>query len=31
VLIPGSLFITVVGLLWLIQRAFNVDLGILSS
>ena len=31
VLIPGSLFITVVGLLWLIQRAFNVDLGIPSS
>ena len=31
VLIPGSLFITVVGLLWLIQRAFNVDLGIASS
>ena len=31
VLIPGSLFITVVGLLWLIQRALNVDLGIASS
>ena len=31
VLIPGSLFITIVGLLWLIQRAFNVDLGIASS
>jgi hypothetical protein len=31
VLIPGSLLITVVGLLWLIQRAFNVDLGIPSS
>jgi hypothetical protein len=31
VLIPGSLIITVVGLLWLIQRAFNVDLGIPSS
>ncbi len=31
VLIPGSVFITVVGLLWLIQRAFNVDLGIPSS
>jgi len=31
VLIPGSAFITVVGLLWLIQRAFDVDLGIPSS
>jgi hypothetical protein len=31
VLIPGSLFITVVGLLWLIQRAFGIDLGIPSS
>jgi hypothetical protein len=31
VLVPGSVFITVVGLLWLIQRAFNVDLGIPSS
>jgi hypothetical protein len=31
VLIPGSLFITVVGLLWLVQRAFNADLGIPSS
>jgi hypothetical protein len=31
VLIPGSLFITIVGLLWLIQRAFDVDLGIPSS
>jgi hypothetical protein len=30
-LIPGSLFITVVGLLWLIRRAFNVDRGIPSS
>ena len=28
VLAPGSLFITIVGLLWLIQRAFDVDLGI---
>ena len=31
VLVPGSLFITVVGLLWLIQRAFAIDLGIPSS
>jgi hypothetical protein len=31
VLIPRSLFITVVGFLWLIQLAFNVDLGIASS
>lgn len=31
VVVPGSLFITVVGLLWLIQRAFDVDLGIPSS
>jgi hypothetical protein len=31
VLIPGSAFITVVGALWLIQRAFDVDLGIPSS
>ena len=31
VLVPGSLFITLVGLLWLIQRALNVDLGIPSS
>jgi len=31
VLIPGSLLITVVGLLWLIQRAFGVDFGIPSS
>ncbi|MEO8384385.1 MAG: HupE/UreJ family protein, partial [Betaproteobacteria bacterium] len=28
-LIPGSAFITGIGLLWLIQRAFNVDLGVL--
>ena len=31
VLIPGALLITVVGLLWLVQRVFNVDLGIPSS
>lgn len=31
VLIPGSLFITIVGLLWFIQRAFDIDLGIPSS
>ena len=31
VLIPGSLFITIVGLLWLIQRAFDIDLGVPSS
>jgi len=31
VLIPSSLFIRIVGLLWLIQRAFSVDLGIPSS
>lgn len=28
VVVPGSLLITVVGLLWLIQRAFDVDIGI---
>lgn len=31
VLIPGSVFVTVVGLLWLMQRAFQVDLGVPSS
>ena len=31
VLIPGSPLITVVGLIWLIQRAFNVDFGMPSS
>lgn len=28
VVVPGSLFVTIVGLLWLIQRTFEVDLGI---
>ena len=31
VLIPGSAFIAGVGLLWLIQRAFTVDLGVLPA
>jgi hypothetical protein len=31
VLVPGSLFITIVGALWLTQRAFDIDLGIRSS
>ena len=31
VLIPGSVFIAGVGLLWLIQRAFNIDLGVLPA
>jgi hypothetical protein len=29
VLVPGSLLITVVGLIWLVQRLAGIDLGIL--
>jgi len=31
VLVPGSLAITLVGLVWLIQRAWGIDLGILPG